>query len=62
MSSISTRVLLRLLSDRIRPSEVFHVPQDAADFGRCVRMLELFPEYAEVFPQCTLPISEWEKL
>lgn len=58
-AGLSSKTLLRILSGRMRPLEEVHLPQDASDFGRCVRMLALFPLYAELFPQFTMPTPEW---
>lgn len=46
-----------------------HTPRDPSDFGRCYRMLKLFPQWrsrldevAERFPRWTALVREWDEL
>jgi len=67
-SSISMwKVLSKVFSGE--SSEEIYIPYDSADFGRCVRLLDLIPEWkprlsevAEISSQWKLIIDNWEEL
>lgn len=51
------------------PDACYGVPQDPSDFGRCYRLLKLFPEWkpklhevATRFPEWTSLVREWSNL
>ena len=39
-----------------------HVPQDVGDFGRCVRLLEKFPDWKNCLQQMVKKHSEWKDI
>lgn len=38
----------------------FYLPSDFGDFGRCYRLLEMFPELKKKFMTIEMPDSNWE--
>lgn len=36
-----------------------HVPRDLADFGRCFRLLQKFPDWRERLPEMATAYAEW---
>ena len=57
-TGISSITLLCLLLDLPQPSH-WGVPGDVSDFGRCYRMISLFPELKEKFPQLAESNPYW---
>jgi hypothetical protein len=57
-TGISSETLLCLLLDLPKPHH-WGVPGDLADFGRCYRMIELFPELKERFPEIAELHPDW---
>jgi len=65
---LSSKLLFATLGDEIH-SEVRHarlelkgavqLPQDGADFGRCVRLLQLFPEWKARLPEVAARWPQW---
>jgi hypothetical protein len=44
------------------PSYNMSAPRDPSDFGRCYRMLKLFPELRERLPEVASACPEWSGL
>jgi hypothetical protein len=44
------------------PAGRYGVPRDPADFGRCHRLLALFPTWRERLPEVTVRFPEWALL
>lgn len=62
-SGISSEVILEVMTGRLRsggwrPS----TPRDPADFGRCYRLLQIFPEWVERLPEVAQAHPHWGPL
>jgi len=68
----SSKTIWAVMMDAVTGNEPWHtfgVPGDPDDFGRCYRLLVLFPEWrarlnevAEKFPEWIGLVREWDKL
>jgi len=67
-TGVSSKTVWAIMMGGI-PENAFDVPHDPADFGRCYRLLKLFPEWrkrlrevAAVFPKWGPMVREWDKM
>ena len=60
-SGISSQTILHVMEGTARPRRV-SIPWDPADFGRCHRMLELFPEWRPRLPEVAAAYPSWTRL
>lgn len=74
-TGVSSETILAVMVGNVEAGEVdssgmrFGVPHDPSDFGRCHRLLEIFPEWRarlgemeEIFPEWKPLVREWAKL
>lgn len=71
-TGISSKTIWAVMMDAIgesRSSFDFDVPHDPSDFGRCYRLLQMFPEWkarlnevAKLFPKWGPMVREWDKM
>lgn len=68
-TGISSKTIWAVMMGAVSAGGWFGVPQDPDDFGRCYRLLKLFPEWkdrlhevTEYFPAWTGLVREWDRL
>jgi hypothetical protein len=68
-TGISSLTIYRVMTGKPSHNGTYHTPRDPDDFGRCYRLLKLFPqwrsrlpEFAEKFPKWARLIAEWDEL
>jgi len=65
---VSSATIWSVMTGKPSPLERYNTPMDEADFGRCDRLLALFPEWrtrlhevAEKFPAWRSVVTRWEE-
>jgi hypothetical protein len=70
-TGVSSRAIWAVMmgATNVKMTFGFDIPHDPADFGRCYRLLELFPlwklrlgEVSDLFPKWGPMVREWEKM
>lgn len=61
-TGVSSWTIYSVMRGMDSPHARYSPPQDPADFGRCYRLLNLFPEWRERLKEVAAKFPEWRKL
>lgn len=61
-TGLSSETIVSVMAGIDGRSQLVSVPYDPSDFGRCFRLLQLFPEWRKRLPEVASKYPAWSKL